>query len=106
RFCLEQLITLRPRKKPRSFCDIGTGSGILAIAAAKLGYNGVEAFDYDADCVRIARENIRQNDVEDAIRLYRGDAARIEKPDAERFDVVAANLMFDLLLSARDQILG
>jgi hypothetical protein len=45
----------------KSFLDIGTGSGILAIAAAKLGYSPVHAFDFDAEAVRVARANGRAN---------------------------------------------
>lgn len=42
--------------------DIGTGSGILAIAASKLGASGVSAYDIDPIAVRIARENVKKND--------------------------------------------
>ena len=64
RFCLEQLVALRdPENASQSMLDVGTGSGILAIAAVKLGYRPVDAFDFDADCVRVANENTELNGV-------------------------------------------
>ena len=58
-FCLDEIVRLkRSASSPRrlqSFLDIGTGSGILAIAAAKMGYAPIYAIDYDSDAVRIAR---------------------------------------------------
>ena len=66
-FCLEQLVQHRTIKADQSFLDIGTGSGILALAAAKLGYSLVEAFDFDPEAVAIARTNARRNRVSDKI---------------------------------------
>ncbi len=50
--------------------DVGTGSGILAIAAAKLGWGPVIAFDNDADALFSARENVHQNGVADTVRVH------------------------------------
>ena len=55
RFCLEQLVAARGRRNASSILDAGCGSGILAIAAAVLGYSRVEAFDFDAVAVRYAK---------------------------------------------------
>ena len=55
-FCLQEIVRgLKPDTR-RSFLDIGTGSGILAIAAVKLGYAPVHAFDFDAASVRVAEK--------------------------------------------------
>ena len=43
--------------------DIGTGSGILAIAAASLGYQPIKAFDHDPDSIMVSRENADLNQV-------------------------------------------
>ena len=48
---------------------MGTGSGILAIAAAKLGYSPVDAFDFDPEAVRVARANARANGVHKKLRI-------------------------------------
>ena len=106
RFCLEQLAAARADALPRSFLDIGTGSGILAIAAAKLGYRPVEAFDFDPDSVRVARVNARGNDVSRRLRLAQADLTQLPSRSAKKFDLVCANLIYDLLLTARSRILN
>ena len=73
----------------RSFFDIGTGSGVLAIAAWLLGARPVTAIDTDADAVESARENLRLNEVGDAVRLVTGD---FRHPGGVRARTVAANL--------------
>jgi ribosomal protein L11 methyltransferase len=102
RFCLEQIVAAR--KESRSFLDIGTGSGILAIAAARLGYSPVEGFDCDADAVRIARTNARKNGVSRQVRLDSRDLMRLPAGARRRFDVVCANLTEDLLRTERRRI--
>ena len=106
RFCLEQLAAVRPEDMPRSFLDIGTGSGILAIAAAKLGYRPVEAFDFDPDSVRVARENARRNDVSRRLHLAQADLTKLPSRSPKKFDLVCSNLIYDLLLAERSRILN
>jgi ribosomal protein L11 methyltransferase len=69
--------------------DLGTGSGILAIAAAKLGAGRVTALDVDPDSVQIARENARLNMAEQRIRICQGSLPLV--PDQD-FDLCVANL--------------
>ena len=57
--------------------DIGTGSGIVAIAAAKLGAKRVDAVDLDATAIPIAQSNIQLNKVESVIHLYHGDGLNV-----------------------------
>ena len=106
RFCLDQLAAWRKANMAQSFLDIGTGSGILAIAAAKLGYGPVEAFDFDPDAVRIAQTNARRNRVIGRILLRRQDLTRAALRPTRRFDVVCANLIDDILLNERRRILN
>ena len=106
RFCLEQLAAARAEAMPRSFLDIGTGSGILAIAAAKLGYRPVEAFDFDPDSVRVARENARRNNVSRRLHLAQADLTKLPSRSAKKFDLVCSNLIYDLLLAERSRILN
>ena len=106
-FCLEQIVRLVPGPRggpPRSLLDIGTGSGVLALAAAKLGYAPVEAFDFDPAAVRAARANAALNDVADRVRFSRRDLRRLPPRPDRQFDVVCANLLADLLLAARDRL--
>jgi len=99
RFCLEELVAARERQKAASLLDVGCGSGILAIVAAKIGYQRVEAFDFDPVAVRAARQNAEKNGVHKAIKLTRKDLTRMPAKVARRFDVVCANLTSDLLVS-------
>ena len=103
-FCLEQLVRCHKSGQKCAFLDIGTGSGILAIAAAKLGYAPVHAFDYDADAVRIARENADRNQVSERIRFARQDLASAPMTAHRRYDVICANLEYDSLLRFRQKI--
>ena len=103
RFCLEQIASFR-RSGPQSFLDLGTGSGILAISAVKLGYSPVEAVDLDPEAVRIAARNARSNRVAHRIRLGCHDVATLRVLRSSRFDLVCANLIYDVLLEHRSRI--
>ena len=70
--------------------DVGTGSGILALAAARLGAKGVVAVDIDPDAVRVARENVAHNGLEDAIEVRQGD---LLQGLSQQFDFAAANIL-------------
>ena len=91
RLCLELLLELEPKG---SFADLGCGSGVLAIAAAKLGFGPVTAFDSDAGAVEATRANARDNGVA-LDRVERWDLRREAPPPAR---TVVANLMRPLLL--------
>lgn len=81
----------------RSVLDVGTGSGILAVAAAKRGARPVVAVDTDPLAIRATVENARRNAA--TIEAREGSAADVEGP----FDVVLANLVADVLIAiARD----
>lgn len=70
--------------------DVGTGSGILAIAAARLGARGIVAVDIDPDAVRVARENVAHNSLSDAISVREGD---LLQGLSQRFDFAVANIL-------------
>ncbi|MCO5061047.1 MAG: 50S ribosomal protein L11 methyltransferase [Kiritimatiellae bacterium] len=99
RFCLEQLDRLCGARKINSLLDVGTGSGILAIAAAKLGVPRILAFDHDAQALEQALANIRRNRVTPQIRTDVRDLERDAFPKG-RFDVVCANVYSRLLIEA------
>ena len=106
RFCLEQLVAARRKDQEQSFLDMGTGSGILAISAAKLGYRPVEAFDFDPDAIRIARGNASENRVSRRVRFTTQDLSRLPLRPGRRHDVICANLIADLLLAERARVLA
>jgi ribosomal protein L11 methyltransferase len=103
-FCLQQLAACRAPGTKQSFLDIGTGSGILAIAAAKLGYTPVEAFDFDPDAVRVSRENVKKNKVQAKVRPQCRDLTLLPAVASKRHDVICANLVWDLLISEAQKI--
>ena len=92
RLCLELLLELRPRGG--SLADLGCGSGVLAIAAAKLGFAPVTAFDTERAAVEATQENARENGVTLDARGALRPARAGRRP--RRRDV--ANLMRPLLL--------
>jgi ribosomal protein L11 methyltransferase len=105
-FCLRQLVARRQPGESQSCLDIGAGSGILAIAAAKLGYAPVEAFDFDPEAIRVARANARRNGVAANIRLRRQDLTKLPRRSARQYSVVCANLISSLLMAERERILA
>jgi ribosomal protein L11 methyltransferase len=86
-----------------SFLDVGTGTGILAIAAAKLFSSArIEACDTDAEAIEIARENAAANNVLERIEFRVGS---VDQSTAS-FDLVCANLTADLILALLPELLN
>ena len=101
-FCLRQIARCRRAGTRQALLDIGTGSGILAIAAAKLGYAPVVALECDPEAIRASRGNFRRNKVR--ARLWAEDLTRLPLVPARRYDVVCANLTCDLLAGQGEKI--
>jgi ribosomal protein L11 methyltransferase len=99
RSCLELLE--RAIRGGENVLDVGTGSGILAIAAAKLGASRVLALDNDPVAVRVARDNIRLNDLEARVTVREQDLADYDGPG---FEVVTGNLTGNVILALRDRL--
>ena len=106
RFCLEEIERLQSRTELQSLLDIGTGSGILAIAAVKLGFSPVKAFDFDPDSVQVTRENAEDNKVLDKIQITKSDLTKLKPDTRQRYDFVCANLTHDLLKSCAQTIVN
>ena len=77
-----------------SFLDVGTGSGILAICAAKLGAEDITAVDIDPDAVQVAIENVKRNGLEGVIDVREGNL--IDGLD-RCFDFAAANILAPII---------
>jgi len=106
RMCLEALE--RATRSGMRVLDVGCGSGILAIAAAKLGAREVLAADIDADCVRITRENAELNSVSDLVRAGRGSVGA-EWPFGDAaggFDLIAANIIARVIVEHAASLVG
>ena len=133
--CLEYIDELAPgagRKAPSAtFLDMGCGSGILSIAAAKLGFSSVAGFDIDEEAVGASKENAAKNDVDVDYRVFalgKGavtldssiEAAKGLYPDLalqgkaneqttkpfQPADLVVANILGPLLIAFADEIVG
>ena len=89
--CLRFLDDLSAENPRRDLLDVGCGSGILSIAAAKLGFANVRGIDNDEDAVRIAAENAAANGAEAAFSVC--DLAKCEL----KADVVVANVLAPVL---------
>jgi ribosomal protein L11 methyltransferase len=90
--CLQALEQVLDKKPQSSVLDVGTGSGVLAIAAKKLGAGKVVGIDIDPIAVRIAKENAQKNGIDD-LELTQKPVERIQG----QFDVILANLYSSVL---------
>ena len=99
RLCLEllQQVDLRAKR----VIDVGTGSGVLAIAAWALGASSVAAIDHDPDALQNARENAERNGATGAIEILEVEISRVSLPPA---DLVCANLTGAVLQRYADQL--
>jgi len=94
RDCLRAIRWIMDRQRVETVLDLGTGTGILAIAATLLGAGDVVAVDINPLCVKTARKNVHINAVEDRIRVVEGSAFDFA---TTRADLVVANLDYDVI---------
>lgn len=81
----------------KSVIDVGTGSGILMVAAEKLGAREIWGVDIDKDAVEVAADNLKLNNVdEEKTKLFHGDLLTVVKD--KKFDVVVANILADVII--------
>ena len=93
--CLSIRLLEETIKGNEVLADIGTGSGILSIAAAKLGVRRVDAVDLDETTLPVASKNFQLNDVESVVRLQAGNGL---DACAGEYDVIIANILTKVLL--------
>lgn len=88
-------------KEGHTVIDVGCGSGILSITAAKLGATNVIAIDKDEVAVRVAKENIHRNNLDSVIRVYKGD--KLQDMDIKG-DIVIANIIADVVIDLSKEV--
>jgi len=93
RLCLELLLDEPAPRRAGALADLGCGSGVLAIAAAKLGWDPVDGYDHEAESVQATIDNARANGVRAG--AHRWDLRRDPIPHAP---TIAANLLRPLLV--------
>jgi ribosomal protein L11 methyltransferase len=99
--CLRLLTDIAPKTGDWEFLDAGTGTGILAIAALRLGAKKALAFDFDATAIRVAKTNAHLNKIH-GLKLLRADVLTYSPEGC--FDLVAANLYGDLFGKAASRL--
>jgi ribosomal protein L11 methyltransferase len=91
RMCLESIEEILMKERPRGrwrVLDVGTGTGILGIGAAKLGADSVVAVDIDPKAAEIAQQNVNINNVDDRVSVMNIDISNLDGT----FDMIVANL--------------
>ena len=99
--CMERLEKVLPADA--TVFDVGTGSGILAIAAALLGAKEVRAVDIDGVAVRVAKENVADNGLSQKVDVREGDLLHGTEGQA---DVIIANIIADIIIMLLPDIPG
>ncbi|MCH3951341.1 MAG: 50S ribosomal protein L11 methyltransferase [Acidaminococcus sp.] len=82
--------------------DVGTGSGILAMTAALMGARSVHAVDIDEKAVEVAKENITQNHLSDAIDVRQGNLLDGTEGQA---DLIVANIIADIIIAVLPEVI-
>lgn len=85
-----------------SFLDVGTGSGILMIAAAKLGAGTLKGLDNDGVAVEIAGKNLEQNKIPP--RSFEISCTTLDQYPQERFDLLTANILAEVIIKILPEI--
>lgn len=101
RLCLELLQELQPAGGRGPIVDLGCGSGVLAIAAAKLGWEPVDGYDHEAESVAATTDNAAVNGV--TVGAHRWDLRRDPVPEAP---TVLANLLRPLLIELSERLVA
>jgi ribosomal protein L11 methyltransferase len=99
RGCLLALDQIARRRRPRRVLDVGTGTGVLAIAAAKLFRRPVMASDSDRQAVTVARANAQANRVGSLITIVHAIGLTGRNLQSSMFDLVLANILLGPLRS-------
>jgi len=97
RGCLLALNQILKGAQPRRILDIGTGSGVLAIAAAKARRTRVFASDIDGNAVQVARENARMNGVAPLLKIVHAAGVADRRRSRRRYDLIMANILLEPL---------
>jgi ribosomal protein L11 methyltransferase len=88
-------------KKGMKVLDVGSGTGVLAIASVKLGATNAVAIDFDETCFDNCNENCVVNEVENSVEVRTGE---IKDAEETNFDLILANIHKNVLLEIADEI--
>ena len=103
RLCVERLVAwTEARGTTGRVIDAGCGSGILALSAAKLGFERVYGFDNDEEAIRVSEENAADNELSGSVEFATGDL--ITGLAGRQADLVLANILANILTQFVDQL--
>ncbi len=91
--CVEAIESLM--KPGMTVLDLGTGTGILAMVAARLGADHVLGVDIDSDAVQAAASNVRHNALDNRVTIRRGSLADV----TDRYDLIVANILAPVIMT-------
>lgn len=100
RLCVQALEKTMPQFSSAKIADIGTGSGILAVAGIKLGADFAVGVDNDASVISVAVENAEKNNAADKCKFYTGVASDVEG----EYEIVVANILAHILIEAMPEL--
>jgi ribosomal protein L11 methyltransferase len=98
------LLLERYMQPNRSVLDVGSGTGILSILAARLGASRVIGIDNDIDAFDNAKENCSANGVEPSVTMYHGDLSSVQELAGMQFDIIMANIERKTIMSILDSL--
>ncbi len=104
RLCVEALEQVIPRytSNPLTMADIGTGSGILAIAGIKLGVDSVVGVDNDESVISVAIDNASKNNMANKCQFFAGVASSVEG----KYELVVANILAHIIIEAMPELIN
>lgn len=88
-------------KENDTVADVGTGSGILAVSAVKLGAKSIVGVDNDPSVIKVAEENAEKNNCLDKCTFYEGSAKDING----QYDIVVSNILAEIIVSIMDDLI-
>ena len=101
--CLQFIDTACASGKVENFLDAGCGSGILSMAAVRLGCAKVDAFDYDPEAVSCTKDNLDKMGFANDVNIFQADLTTLEL--GKKYDLLVANILASVLLGCVDQLL-
>jgi len=100
RLCLEMIASETDSFQGRAVLDVGTGTGILGMAAALWGAANVLGIDNDDEAVAAARQNVRRNELHEKMSISNKSLAELEG----EYPLVVANIIHDVLIALADDL--
>ena len=105
--CLRMLCDeIKARRGEWTLADIGCGTGVLALAGLRLGASQAVSFDFDPIAVEVAGRNIERNGGAENLELFQADVFEWEPTEAQRADIVLANLFSAVLMKAFPRLIA